>query len=236
MKKNIIFRQLIDYETNTYTYIIADKDTKEAVIIDPVYEMASRDAKLINELGLTVKYLLDTHVHADHITGGSELKRLLGVGEIWVWEKNIWVTHNDLFLKDWEILTIWDIEIKVLETPGHTAGCISYLIEDMVFAGDLVLIRWSGRTDFQSGSNQDMFESVTEKIFTLPDSTNIYPAHDYNGFTSSTVWEEKTYNPRLKTENTFEDFKNIMDNLNLAYPKKIDVSLPANMKSGHIEA
>jgi len=233
MKDNIIFKQLIDYETSTYTYIIANRDTKEAVIIDPVYEMVIRDAKLICELWLTIKYFLDTHVHADHITGSSELKKLLGTGEIGVWEKNIWVTHNDLFLKDSEILKLWDIQIKVLETPGHTGGCVSYLVDDMIFTGDLILVRGSGRTDFQSWSNRYMFKNVEEKIFTLPDTTTIYPAHDYNGFTSSTVWEEKLYNPRLKQTNTFHDFENIMDNLNLPYPKKLDMSLPANMKCGY---
>lgn len=229
----MIFKQLIDYETSTYTYIIADEKTREALIIDPVFENAVRDAKLIVELWLTVKYFLDTHVHADHITWSSKLKELLGIWEIWVWVKNIGVTHNDLFLEDWQILKIGDIEIKVLETPGHTSGCVSYLIEDMVFTWDLILVRGSGRTDFQSGSNKNMFENVIEKIFTLPESTLIYAAHDYNGFTSSTVWEEKQYNPRLKKSHTFEDFQKIMDNLNLPYPKKLDKSLPANMKCGH---
>lgn len=229
----MIFKQLIDYETNTYTYIISDEKTREAIIIDPVFENAVRDEKLISELWLTVKYFLDTHVHADHITWSSELKGLLGTWNIWVWIKNVGVTHNDLFLEDWQILKIGDIEIKVLETPGHTRGCVSLLIEDMIFTWDLILVRGSGRTDFQSGSNKNMFESVTEKIFTLPEATIIYPAHDYNGFTSSTVWEEKQYNPRLKKSNTFEDFQKIMDNLNLPYPKKLDKSLPANMKCGH---
>lgn len=233
MKKNKIFKQLLDYETYTYTYIIADIETKEAIIIDPVYEMVLRDSKLLHELGLTVKYYLDTHIHADHITGSSELKKLLGTGQIGVWEKNIWVTHNDLFLQDWQTLNIWDIEIKIIETPGHTSGCVSYLIEDMIFTGDLVLVRGSGRTDFQSGSNKNMFQSVREKIFSLPDEVIIYPAHDYNGFTNSTVGEEKEYNPRLKTSNTFEDFKTVMENLNLPYPKKLDQSLSANMMCGH---
>lgn len=233
MKNNILFKQMLDYETNTYTYIIADSNTKEAVIIDPVYEMATRDAKLIQELGLTVKYFLDTHVHADHITWSSELKEILGTWEIWVGENNKWITHNDLFLKDGEILTVWDIEITVLETAGHTGGCVSYLIDDMVFTGDLIFVRGSGRTDFQSGSNENMYKNVHEKIYTLPDTTLIYPWHDYNGNMASTVGEEKLYNPRLKEKNSFEDFENIMKNLKLPYPKKLEASLPANMKCGH---
>ncbi|NDK10101.1 MBL fold metallo-hydrolase [Candidatus Gracilibacteria bacterium] len=233
MKNNILFKQMLDYETNTYTYIIADSNTKEAVIIDPVYEMATRDAKLIQELGLTVKYFLDTHVHADHITGSSELKEILGMGEIGVGENNKGITHNDLFLKDGEVLKIGDIEITVLETAGHTGGCVSYLIDNMVFTGDLIFVRGSGRTDFQSGSNENMYKNVHEKIYTLPDTTLIYPGHDYNGNMASTVAEEKQFNPRLKEENSFEDFETIMKNLKLPYPKKLEASLPANMKCGH---
>lgn len=233
MKNNIIFRQLLDYETNTYTYIIADSISKEAVIIDPVFEMADRDTKLLWELGLTVKYFLDTHVHADHITGSSKLKEILQTGQIWVGAKNTWVTHNDLFLEDGQILRIGDIEIKVLETPGHTNWCISYQIDNMVFTGDLIFVRGSGRTDFQSGSNKQMYENVHEKIFSLPDETIIYPGHDYNGHMSSTVGEEKIYNPRLKLENSFETFENIMLNLKLPYPKKLEASLPANLKCWH---
>lgn len=233
MNKNILLKQLFDNETSTYTYIVADKNTKEAVIIDPVFEMATRDEMLVRELWLTVKYFLDTHVHADHITGSSRLKEILETWEIWVGAWNIWVTHNDLFLTDGQILKVWDIEIQVLETPWHTSGCVSYLIDDMVFTGDLILVRGSGRTDFQSGSNKNMFQNVREKIFTLPDETKIYTGHDYNGFTSTTVWEEKLYNPRLKLSNSFEAFETIMKNLKLPYPKKLDVSLPANMKCWH---
>ena len=233
MKNNILFRQLLDYETNTYTYILADINTNEAVIIDPVFEMAERDAKLIKELWLTVKYFLDTHVHADHVTWSSKLKELLGAWEIGVGAKNEWVKHNDLFLEDNQVLKIGDIEIKVLETPGHTSGCVSYVVDDMVFTGDLIFVRGSGRTDFQSGSNEAMFHNTRDKVFILSDETKIYPWHDYNGHMSSTVEEEKKYNPRLKLENSYEDFEDIMKNLNLPYPKKLKESLPANMKCWH---
>jgi len=229
----MIFKQLLDYETNTYTYIIADEKTREALIIDSVFENAIRDGKLSAELGLQVKYFLDTHVHADHITWSSRLKEIIGTGEIWVGVKNVGVTHNDLFLEDWQVLKIGDIEIKVLETPGHTSGCVSYLIDNMIFTGDVILVRGSGRTDFQSGSHEDMFHSVRDKIFSLPDTTIIYPGHDYNGFTSSSVWEEKVYNTRLNLENSYDKFEEIMKNLNLPYPKKIDESLPANMSCGY---
>ena len=229
----MIFKQLIDKESSTYTYIIADSKTKEAIMIDPVFENAIRDEKLIVELGLNVKYFLDTHVHADHITGSSQLKDLLWTWEIWIWADNTWVIHNDLFLEDEQILNIWDIEIKIIKTPWHTKWCVSYYINDMIFTWDLLLVRGCGRTDFQSGSNTSMFHSVREKIFSLSDSTIIYPAHDYNWFTSTSVWEEKLYNHRLKLDNSFNNFKEIMDNLNLPYPKKLDISLPANMKCGH---
>ena len=120
-----------------------------------------------------------------------------------------------------------------METPGHTSGCVSYQIDDMIFTGDLIFVRGSGRTDFQSGSNADMFKNTREKIFTLPDETTIYPGHDYNGHMSSTVAEEKSFNPRLKLANRFEDFESIMKNLKLPYPKKLEESLPANMRCGH---
>jgi glyoxylase-like metal-dependent hydrolase (beta-lactamase superfamily II) len=204
------------------------------VVIDSVIENTTRDEKIILELWLKVKYFFDTHIHADHITGNSRLKELLWTWAIWIWVYNTWVTHNDLFLEDKQLLRIWDIEIKIIETPWHTRGCMSYHINDMIFTWDLLLVRGSGRTDFQSGSNKNMFHSVREKIFSLSDATIIYPAHDYNWFTSSSVWEEKLYNPRLKLDNSFNDFKEIMDNLNLPYPMKLDISLPANMKCWHI--
>jgi sulfur dioxygenase len=229
----MIFKQLIDKLTSTYTYIIADSETKEAVIIDCVLENTERDHKIIWELGLTVKYFLDTHVHADHITWSFRLKEILKTWEIWIGIMNTEVKHNDLFLEDWQKLHIWNIEIIILETPWHTDGCISFIINDMIFTWDLLLVRGSGRTDFQSGSNENMFQSVRNKIFILPDNTIIYPAHDYNWFTNSTVWEENLYNPRLKLSNSYKQFDEIMRNLNLEYPKKIDQSLPANLNSGY---
>lgn len=233
MNQNIIFRQLLEYETNTYTYIIADKTTKEAIVIDPVLETVERDAKLIQELWLTVKYILDTHVHADHITGSSALKKLVG-WQIGLGAKNEKVIGNDLFLVDGQELSFGSLKVKVLETPWHTSGCVTYLVDDMAFTGDLLLIRGSWRTDFQSGSNDMMFHNVHTKVFSLPSETKIYPWHDYKGHMMSTVEEEIVYNPRLNKENTLEVFSNIMDNLKLPYPKKIDVSLPANLKCGNI--
>ena len=233
MNTNIIFRQLLDYESSTYTYILADPETNKGIIIDPVIEKAERDAKLIREMWLTIVYILDTHVHADHITWASKLKESFPEAEIVVGIQNKWVQHNDLFLSDGETLSFWNKTLQALETPGHTNGCMSYIVEDMIFTGDVLLIRWCGRTDFQQWSNQNMWDSVSNKIFTLPDMTKIFPAHDYIWRMQSTVSEEKEYNPRLKLSNTFKEFEDIMNNLNLPNPKKIAESLPANLMSWH---
>ena len=233
MDTPIIFRQLLEYETNTYTYIVADKVTKEAIIIDPVLETVERDAQLIKELWLTLRYILDTHVHADHITGSSALKKITG-GLIALWIKNEKVVWNDIFLSDGQELHFWSQTVKVLETPWHTSWCVSYLVGDMAFTGDLLFVRGTGRTDFQSGSNQQMYDNIYAKIFTLPQETEIFPGHDYKGHMMTTVGEEIQFNPRVKNGNSFEVFGSIMDNLHLPYPKKLDVSLPANLKSGNI--
>jgi glyoxylase-like metal-dependent hydrolase (beta-lactamase superfamily II) len=199
-----------------------------------VFAQVERDAQLISELWLTIKYIVDTHVHADHITGSYNLQKLVW-GQIWVWIKNNIMKHNQLFLSDSEILKIWELDIKILETPWHTSWCISLLLWDKLFCWDLLFVRWSGRTDFQWGNNKSMFHSVRNYIFNLSDNIHIYPGHDYNWFTSSTIWEEKKYNPRLNISHSYEQFKNIMNNLNLAYPKKIDISLPVNKNCWKID-
>ncbi len=223
----MIFKQLIDTETSTYTYLLADENSKEAIIIDPVVEQVERDTQLINELWLTLKYILDTHVHADHVTWSGELRKIFPEAQIAVWKENK-LKCADILLQDKQELSFWEYKITTLETPGHTAWCVSYVSEDMVFTWDLLLIKAAGRTDFQSGSNEKMYQNIQERIYTLPDDTTIYPAHDYNGFTSSTVGQEKKNNPLINEATSLEDFSESMDNLDLAYPKKIDVSLPAN--------
>lgn len=230
----MIFRQLYDHDSSTYTYILADDKTKEAIIIDTVIDQVERDKKIVEELALDLKYILETHVHADHITGASSLKKYFPKAQT--------IVHNeggaecaDIHSIEGMELKFGDNSLKVLSTPGHTNGCVSYYLEkeNMIFVGDVILIRGCGRTDFQQGSPEKMYDSVTQKIFTLPDYTIIYPGHDYKGFTSSSVAEEKKYNPRLANK-TKEEFISIMNNLNLPYPKKIQESLPANLKCGNI--
>lgn len=230
MKSDIIFHQLFEAETSTYTYIIADKRTKEAAIIDPVLETVDRDLKLIEELDLKLLFILDTHIHADHITGAGELrKRTLaktGVSE------NSGVACVDISLADGQELLLGDKKIKVLATPGHTDTCLSYLFEEMVFTGDALLIRTCGRTDFQQGSPEKLYKSIHEKLYQLPSETVLYPGHDYRGLTSSTIGLEQKYNARLNSKISLDEFKKIMSELKLALPKKIHEAVPANMACG----
>lgn len=231
MQNDIIFQQLFEAESSTYTYIIADKATKEAAIIDPVFETMSRDLKLIGELGLNLKYVLDTHIHADHITAAGEIRKnstaKTGVS------KNAGVGCADLALEEGQELFLGDKKIQIMATPGHTNTCLTYIFSDMIFTGDALLIRGCGRTDFQQGSPEKLFESVRKKIFSLPDDMKIYPAHDYRGLTSSTVGAEKKFNPRLNESVPLEQFIKIMSELKLDNPKKIHEAVPANMACGN---
>lgn len=230
MKDDIIFHQLFELESSTYTYIIADKKTKEAAIIDPVLETVDRDLKLIDELGLNLVYVLDTHIHADHITGASEIrKRTQAKTGVSI---DAAVLCADMGLEDAAELLLGDKKIKVIATPGHTDTCLSYYFEGMVFTGDALLIRGSGRTDFQQGSSDKLYDSVHEKLFKLPDETLVYPGHDYRGQTSSTILLEKKFNPRLGLAVEKNEFKKIMSELKLANPKKIHEAVPANLGCG----
>ena len=230
MNNDIIFFQLFERESSTYTYIIGDSLTKEAAIIDPVLETLDRDLNFLEELGLRLVYILDTHIHADHITAADEIRKVTGAKTAVNAQAN--VDCVDIPLEDGQELKLGQKIIKAISTPGHTNSCMSFYFEGKVFTGDTLLIRGSGRTDFQQGSTDNLYHSVQEKLFKLPDSTIVYPAHDYRGFTSSTIALEKKYNPRLGLTKSLNDFKKIMSELNLPYPKKIDVALPANLKCG----
>jgi len=223
-------RLLFDEDTWTHTYLLYDKDKSEGVLIDSVKEKVQRDLGLLKELGISLKYILETHVHADHITGADDL-RAETKAQV-VYGKHAGISCADVDIEDGGTVTFGKFTVKALSTPGHTNGCTSYYVEKMVFCGDAMLIRGCGRTDFQQGSSEALYSSVNEKLFTLPDDTLVFPAHDYKGMWNSTIAEEKKYNPRLGDNKSLEEFKQIMDNLNLAKPKKIDVAVPANMKCG----
>lgn len=228
----MLFRQLFDQGTWTYTYLLADEETKEAVLIDSVIEQAERDIGLIEELGLKLVYTLDTHVHADHVTGASVLRKRLSVKS--VLSERGGTPWADMLVKQGDVIRFGKYGLEVLETPGHTNGCVSFVTLDkkMIFTGDSLLIRGCGRTDFQQGDAHLMYRSTHEKIFPLPDDTLVYPGHDYKGRTVSTVGEEKKLNPRLGGGKTEAEFVEIMQNLKLAKPARIDQAVPANLWGG----
>jgi sulfur dioxygenase len=231
----MIFRQLFDPQSSTYTYLLADSLTREAVLIDPVFEHARRDAALIGELGVKLLFTLETHVHADHVTGASLLKRRLD-SKIAL-SKDSGAEGADRTLVDGDIVAFGMRTLEARATPGHTSGCMSYVLDDRskAFTGDALLIRGCGRTDFQQGSAPLLFHSVRERLFTLRDDCLLYPAHDYRGITVSSVGEEKKYNPRLALTVGEADFVGYMTNLGLAHPKLMDVAVPANLRCGRPE-
>jgi glyoxylase-like metal-dependent hydrolase (beta-lactamase superfamily II)/rhodanese-related sulfurtransferase len=228
----MIFRQLFDPQSSTYTYLLADPAAKQAVLIDPVFEQAQRDAALIGELGLDLLFTLDTHVHADHVTGAWLLKQRLGSGIAISAAGG--AAGADRYLKDGDKVAFGGRRLTALATPGHTDGCLSYLLDDesMAFTGDALLIRGCGRTDFQQGSPHNLYQSIRTKIFTLPGDCLLYPAHDYRGLTVTSVAEERRYNPRLGGDVAEADFAGYMNNLGLPHPRQIDVAVPANMVCG----
>lgn len=230
MKSDTIFMQLFETESSTYTYLIADKQSKEAAIIDPVLNTVDRDLKLIDELGLRLMYVLDTHIHADHITGAAEIRNRTHAKT--AVSQTALVQCVDIPLEDGQELTLGDKKIKVLATPGHTDTCLSFYFDGMVFTGDALTVRGTGRTDFQKGSSDQLYDSIHQKLFKLPAETIVYPGHDYRGLTASTIELEKKFNPRVGGGKTKEEFKKIMSELKLANPKKIHEAVPANLACG----
>jgi len=224
----MIFRQLFDGASSTYSYLLADEASRQAVIIDPVDTMVARDLQLLQELQLTLVYSLETHVHADHVTGGGLLREKTGCQT--ALSAAAGVGCADRQLRQGDSIEVGGIALQVIETPGHTDGCISFYGSGRIFTGDALLIRGCGRTDFQSGDAGLLYESITQKILSLPDSTLVYPGHDYRGFTVSSIAEERQLNPRLQFEKSA--FVAHMNGLKLDNPRKMDVAVPANLACG----
>ncbi len=228
----MLFRQLFDAETSTYSYLLADASTREAVLIDPVKEQVPRDLALVRQLELSLVHTLETHVHADHVTGAALIRERLGTRSVVATEGG--ASCGDIHVGDKDRVSFGRHTLVVRTTPGHTNGCLSFVLSEpaMVFTGDTLLVRGCGRTDFQQGDASALYRSVHDKLFVLPDHTQVYPAHDYRGHTSSTIGEEKAHNPRLGRGKSLDDFVEIMGCLNLAQPSKIDIAVAANLNCG----
>ncbi|RKI53583.1 MBL fold metallo-hydrolase [Corallococcus sp. AB049A] len=227
----MLFRQLFDSESSTYTYLVGDASTRQAVLIDPVLEQVERDLKLVGELGLVLTHVFDTHVHADHVTASGTLRErthcqvVAGAGG---------AECADLQVRHGDTVHVGPCAFQVLATPGHTDDSVSYLLGDRVFTGDALMVRGNGRTDFQNGSAGQLYDSITRVLFQLPDATLVYPGHDYHGHTSTSIGEEKRHNPRLAGRSR-EEFIRVMAGLNLPRPRKIDVAVPANRACGRTQ-
>lgn len=226
----MIFRQLFEPLSSTYTYLLGCEQTGQAILIDPVIATMDRDLTELQRLGLTLAYSVDTHVHADHITGALELKKKTG-SKIAV-PANEQLPCTDINLEEGKPFQVGSLVLHPVHTPGHTAGHFSYVFNDRVFTGDALLIEGCGRTDFQQGDADVLYRSVRGKLFSLPDDTLVYPAHDYKDRHVSTIAQEKKRNPRLGQDKTLEEFREIMANLNLPYPTFIDYAVPGNRQCG----
>lgn len=231
----LVFRQLFDPASSTYTYLVADRRSGDALLIDPVFEQARRDAALVAELGLALRWTVETHTHADHVTGAWLLAKRLG-SRIAV-PADGGAEGADLTLSHGDRIDFGSRYLRVRATPGHTAGCLSYVLDDetMAFTGDALLIRGCGRTDFQEGDPRRLYRSVRSQLFGLPQDCLLWPAHDYRGLTVTSVREERAHNPRLGGDVGEEDFVGFMANLNLPHPRQIDVAVPANLRCGRID-
>ena len=227
----MLFHQLFDKSSSTYTYLIASAKGREALIIDPVLENIDQYIKLLNDLDLKLVKVIDTHIHADHITAASKLKDKTNCTTI-MGEH----TPSDVVeikVKDNEIIYVDKLEIKVIYTPGHTKDSYSFLMDDYLFSGDTLLINGTGRTDFQGGNSEDSYNSIFNRLLKLPEETLLYPAHDYNNQKVSTIGKEKKFNPRLQV-NGINEYIDIMNNLNLSKPKLMDINVASNIKLGAI--
>ena len=222
----MIFEQLFDTKSSTYTYIISSGKGREALIIDPVIEHTDKYIEVLKNLELKLVKVIDTHIHADHVTGLNELNKRTNCTRIMGEKSKSEVI--DLRIKDSEKINVENIELKAIYTPGHTDCSYSFFMKDRVFTGDTLLINGTGRTDFQNGSSYDAYNSLFKKLLKLPEKTLVYPAHDYNGKTHSTIENEKNNNPRLQVKSA-EEYAEIMSNLKLSNPKMMDIAVPANI-------
>jgi glyoxylase-like metal-dependent hydrolase (beta-lactamase superfamily II) len=223
----MIFKQLFDTKSSTYTYLIASDKGREALIIDPVIEHTDIYTKELKDLDLKLVKVIDTHIHADHITGLNELSKIYNCSKIMGEQSKSEVI--DVRVKNEDKIKIENIELNVIYTPGHTDCSYSFLMSDRVFTGDTLLINGTGRTDFQNGDAKEQYNSIFNKLLKLPENTYVYPAHDYNGKKFSTIGEQRSNNPRLQVSSV-DQYVEIMNNLNLANPKMMDVAVPANLK------
>ena len=223
----MIFKQLFDSKSSTYTYLIASDKGREALIIDPVIEHTDIYTKELKDLDLKLVKVIDTHIHADHITGLNELSKIYNCSKIMGEQSKSEVI--DIRVKNEDKIKIENIELNVIYTPGHTDCSYSFLMNDRVFTGDTLLINGTGRTDFQNGDAKEQYNSIFNKLLKLPENTYVYPAHDYNGKKFSTIGEQRSNNPRLQVSSV-DQYVEIMNNLNLANPKMMDVAVPANLK------
>lgn len=226
----LFFRQFFDPESSTYTYLIADFCTKDAALVDTVLEQNQRDLEILKDLGLNLRYCMETHIHADHITGAGQLRQQTGCHILIPYNSS--VQAADRVLRDGDVLSLGQVRIKAIATPGHTDSHLAYLINSThLLTGDALLIRGCGRTDLQSGNAGALYDAVTQRLFTLSENTLVYPAHDYKGCTVSTIGEEKRLNPRF-VDHSRDQFISLMNCLELSYPAKIDQALSANKCCG----
>jgi glyoxylase-like metal-dependent hydrolase (beta-lactamase superfamily II) len=228
----MIFKQFFEPNTSTFTYLLACEKTKQAVLIDTVESEVPNYLKELEAQDLKLVYTLETHVHADHVTAADALRQKIDSKS--VVHRDAGAMCGDLLVTDGVHIIVGTIDLEVRYTPGHTNGCISFFAGDRIFTGDSLLIGGCGRTDFQSGDSGQLYDSIHHQIFSLPDDVIVYPGHDYNGKTQSTVGEERKNNKRLGGNRSREDFIKIMSELKLAYPKFIDIALPANQACGRV--